>query len=70
MPRLIVFSGLPGVGKTTLARPLAKHLQGVYLRVDSIEVALKTSSLHIHPAEDAGYLAGIAIARDNLCEWS
>jgi predicted kinase len=34
--------------------------------VDSIEVALKNSSLHIHPAEDAGYLAAVAVAKDNL----
>src|SRR5438132_4817607 len=60
MSVLISFSGLPGVGKTTVARSAA------YMRVDSIEVALKNSSLQIHPAEDAGYLAAVAVAKDNL----
>lgn len=66
MPVLISFSGLPGVGKTTVARALAQEIRAAYIRVDSIEVALKNSSLRIHPAEDAGYLASFAVAKDNL----
>jgi predicted kinase len=66
MSVLISFSGLPGVGKTTVARALAQKISAVYIRVDSIEVALKNSSLRIHPAEDAGYLAAIGVAKDNL----
>jgi predicted kinase len=66
MSVLISFSGLPGVGKTTVARALAREIRAAYIRVDSIEVALKNSSLKIHPAEDAGYLAAIAVAKDNL----
>jgi predicted kinase len=66
MSVLISFSGLPGVGKTTVARALTQEIGAVYIRVDSIEVALKNSSLQIHPAEDAGYLAAIAVAKDNL----
>ena len=38
----------------------------IHLRVDSVEAALKMSVLGIHPAEDAGYLAIAAIAKDNL----
>jgi predicted kinase len=30
---LIVLSGLPGVGKTTIARELARSLTAVYLRI-------------------------------------
>jgi predicted kinase len=66
MSVLISFSGLPGVGKTTVARALAQEISAAYIRVDSIEVALKNCSLQIHPAEDAGYLAAIAVAKDNL----
>lgn len=66
MATLISFSGLPGVGKTTIARALSKQINAVHLRVDSIEVAMKNSSLKIHPAEDAGYLAVAAVAADNL----
>jgi len=66
MSDLISFSGLPGVGKTTVARALAQEIRAAYIRVDSIEVALKNSSLQIHPAEDSGYLAAVAVAKDNL----
>ncbi len=66
MAVLISFSGLPGVGKTTIARALAQNIGATYIRVDSIEAALKNSTLRIHPAEDAGYLAAYAIAEDNL----
>lgn len=63
---LIVFAGLPGTGKTTLARALADDIGAVYLRIDSIENAMRRSVLDIHPAEDAGYRVGYAIAEDNL----
>lgn len=66
MRYLIAFAGLPGVGKSTVAHALAPQLGATYLRVDSIEAALKRSVLRIHPAEDAGYLAAAAIAQDNL----
>jgi len=33
---LIIFGGLPGVGKTTIARKLARHLGAVHVRIDSI----------------------------------
>ena len=66
MPTLVAFSGLPGTGKTTLARALAARLGAMHLRIDSIEAALKRSVLAIHPAEDAGYRAALAVARDNL----
>jgi DNA polymerase III delta prime subunit len=37
---LIVFSGLPGVGKTTIAQALARELRATYVRVDTIEDAI------------------------------
>jgi predicted kinase len=36
---LVVLSGLPGVGKTTIAPELARSLPAVHLRIDSIEQA-------------------------------
>ncbi|WP_108817382.1 AAA family ATPase [Pseudovibrio sp. Alg231-02] len=66
MAILFVLSGLPGVGKTTLAKALSPRLQAVHLRIDSLEAALKTSVLAISPAEDAGYVAAAAVAKDNL----
>jgi predicted kinase len=66
MARLISFSGLPGVGKTTLSRELARRISAIHLRVDSVEAALTRSVLKIHPAEDVGYQAIAAVAKDNL----
>ena len=36
---LIVFGGLPGTGKTTVARALASRMGAVYLRIESLEHA-------------------------------
>ena len=55
---LIIFAGLPGTGKTTLATEIARRIQATYLRIDSIEQAMTNSSLKIDPVEDAGYVAG------------
>lgn len=66
MATLICLSGLPGVGKTSIARELSKQIGAVHVRIDSIEVAMKNSILRIHPAEDAGYLVAVAVVKDNL----
>ena len=42
---LIIFSGLPAAGKTTLARILATQLDALYLRIDTIEQSLRDSPL-------------------------
>ena len=63
---LIVFGGLPGVGKTTVARELARQLGAVFVRIDSIEYALRHSGKLTGPMEDAGYRVAYAIAEDNL----
>ena len=65
VPTLIIFSGLSGTGKTTIARELAKRIGAVYLRIDSIEQALRNSGV-TEPLNDAGYRAAYALAEDNL----
>jgi predicted kinase len=60
---LIVLSGLPGVGKTTIARELARSLAAVYLRIDSIEQALRQAGSIV---EGEGYAVAHAVAADNL----
>jgi predicted kinase len=52
------------VGKTTIARELARSLAAVHLRIDSIEQALCRAGLVV---ETEGYALAHAMAADNLC---
>jgi predicted kinase len=63
---LIILGGLPGTGKTMIAKELARQLGAVYLRIDSIEQALRDSALNTEAVGDAGYRVGYAVAEDNL----
>ena len=63
---LIILGGLPGVGKTTIARELARQIGAVYVRIDSIEQAIRDSGALGQPVHDAGYRIGYAIAEENL----
>lgn len=65
MATLIAFSGLPGSGKTTVSRALAGRLGAVYVRIDTIEQALRDSG-DLRQLHAAGYMAGYAIAAENL----
>ncbi|MEJ0003897.1 MAG: AAA family ATPase [Pararobbsia sp.] len=63
---LIVFAGLPGTGKTTLSRGLARALGALHLRIDSIEQAIARTRANSEPVGTEGYAAAYAVAEDNL----
>ena len=63
---LIVIGGLPGTGKTALARGLAGALDAVHLRIDTIEQALRGATMDGDAIHAAGYLVGYGVAADNL----
>jgi len=62
----IVLAGFPGAGKSTIARALATELEAVWLRVDSIEQAMRGSGVLGDDLKDFGYRAAYAVAEDNL----
>lgn len=71
-PLLVVFAGLPGTGKSTLARALARELRAVYLDKDTIKEGVLRLGAEMK-LEQAERLAGalsyellVDLARDNL----
>ena len=62
-PVLIVFAGLPGTGKTTIARELSRRLGASYVRIDAIEQSLRAAGLAVGVM---GYVIGNEIAGENL----
>ena len=63
---LIVFAGLPGSGKTTIARALAARHRATYLRVDVVEQALRGADVLSAGVGPAGYIVANALAESNL----
>jgi predicted kinase len=64
---LVIFGGLPGVGKTTIAQELARQIGAMHVRIDSIEQAIRDCTPVVPPSlDEAGYRIGYAITRDNL----
>ncbi len=66
-PGLIVLAGLPGSGKSTIARLIAMRTGAVWLRVDTLEAAMLAAG--ISRSFETGLAAYIGIrdqARDHL----
>jgi predicted kinase len=71
-PQLIVFAGLPGTGKSSLARALAREIRAAYLDKDTIKDCAMRLATELG-LEQGGRLAGalsyellVDLARDNL----
>jgi predicted kinase len=62
-PALIVFSGRPGTGKTTVSRALTTRLAATYLRIDAIEQTLHAAGIAVG---ELGYAIANALAAENL----
>jgi predicted kinase len=63
---LIVFGGLPGTGKSTISRLLAQRLRAVYVRIDTIEQALRACGTLPAGVVTEGYDVAYRVAEDNL----
>jgi predicted kinase len=63
--RLVVFAGLPGVGKTAVAREVASRLGVTFLRIDTIEAAIQ-STLTPFVGNPVGYVVAARVAVDQL----
>ncbi|WP_326544334.1 AAA family ATPase [Pseudorhodoferax sp.] len=62
---LIALGGLPGTGKSTVAREIARLHAATWLRIDVIEQALRTAQPQAEVGA-AGYAVAYALARANL----
>ncbi len=62
---LIVLGGLPGVGKTAIAREIVVRSPCAYLRIDTIEQALRKVSAR-QDVGPAGYVLAYELASSNL----
>jgi predicted kinase len=63
---LVVFSGLPGTGKTTISRAVATQRAATYLRIDIIEQAIRSAGVLLGDVGPSGYIVANALAASNL----
>jgi predicted kinase len=65
MALLLVFAGLPGSGKSVLARGVADAIGATFLRIDTIESAI-VSTLMPYRDNPVGYVVAERVAADQL----
>ncbi|GGB43663.1 hypothetical protein GCM10011492_38350 [Flexivirga endophytica] len=65
-PTLVILGGLPGTGKTTLARALARRIPLAHIRVDTIEATLVHTGLADKITGPEGYAVAFRMAGDQL----
>jgi predicted kinase len=64
---LVVLSGLPGSGKTTIGRTAAEMLTAAYLRIDALEAAMWRAGIsRKQPTGLAAYVVAEAVAEGCL----
>jgi predicted kinase len=63
---LIIMAGLPATGKTSIAAMLARQIDAVHLRVDTIEQAIVRAGAGNHPVGPVGYVVAYALAEEHL----
>ena len=63
---LVVLGGLPGVGKSTVARALLARWPVVYMRIDTIEQALRESGVLIAGDVGAGVTGSMPRTQQEL----
>lgn len=68
MAVLVCMSGLPGVGKSTIAKALAEQTGALHLRLDEMEAAMQQSHMKCDDLADGGYAAAQAVARSALAQ--
>jgi predicted kinase len=68
---LVVLSGLPGSGKTTVGRVVAEMLTAAYIRIDALEAAMWRAGIEREqPTGLAAYVVAEAIAEGSLAAGS
>ena len=68
MPRLVMMSGLPGSGKSTLSKTLAEQTGAELLRIDVFEQDLRNQHGAYFDVGTRGYLQGYRLAAQHLRE--